>query len=163
MLEVKDIMTTNIITVNEDDDIKKIAEIFIDKKINAIPVIDSNGTLQGIVSETDLVYQDASLHIPTVFTIFDSIFYLESSKHFKEDLKKITATKVKDIMNKNITSVKEDDSIEKVATIITDKKFYSIPVVDENNHIKGIVSRYDIIKTMFADNNNKSNDIKNKE
>lgn len=149
MLKAKDVMTTKVITVNEDDDVSKIAKIFMDKKINAVPVAGPDGKLKGIVSETDLVYQDANLHIPTVFTIFDSIFYLASSKHFKEDIKKITATKVKDIMNKNVISVNEDEPIDNIATIMTDKKIYSVPVVDKDTKIKGIVSRYDIIRSMF--------------
>lgn len=149
MLKAKDVMTAKVVAVNEDDDINKLAKIFIDKKINAVPVVESGGKLKGIVSETDLVYQDANLHIPTVFTIFDSIFYLESSKHFKEDIKKITATKVKDIMNKNVISVNEDEPIDNIATIMTDKKIYSVPVVDKDMKIKGIISRYDIIKSMF--------------
>ncbi|MHB1680547.1 MAG: CBS domain-containing protein [bacterium] len=152
MIKAKDIMSTNLITVNKDTDIKILSKIFIDKKINSVPVVDDEGKLMGIVSETDIVYQDASLHIPTVFTIFDSIFYLQSSKHFKDDLKKITASKVKDIMTDKVISVKEDDSIYDIATIITEKKFYSIPVVDDDNKLKGIVSRFDIIKSMMSGN-----------
>jgi CBS domain-containing protein len=152
MIKAKDIMSTDLITVSKDTDIKILSKIFIDKKINSVPVVDDEGKLMGIVSETDIVYQDASLHIPTVFTIFDSIFYLQSSKHFKDDLKKITASKIKDIMTDKVFSVKEDDSIYDIATIITEKKFYSIPVVDDNNYLKGIVSRFDIIKSMMSGN-----------
>ena len=152
MIKAKDIMSTDLITVNQDTDIKTLSKIFIDKKINSVPVVDDEGKLMGIVSETDIVYQDASLHIPTVFTIFDSIFYLQSSKHFKDDLKKITGSKVKDIVTDKVVSVKEDDSIYDIATIITEKKFYSIPVVDDNNKLQGIVSRFDIIKSMMSGN-----------
>ncbi len=147
MLKAKDIMAKNVIVVGEEDEIKKAADIFLKYKINAIPVIGKNKKLVGIVSETDLVYQDANLHIPTVFTIFDSIFYLGGSKHFKEDLRKITATKVKEIMNKNVFSVEEDEDVFNIATVMADKKFYSIPVVNKNMEIIGIISRYDIIKS----------------
>ncbi len=152
MITAKDIMSTDLVTVKEDTDIKTLSKIFIEKKINSVPVVDDEGKLIGIVSETDLVYQDASLHIPTVFSIFDSIFYLQSSKHFKEDLNKITASKVKDIMTKKVLSIKENESIYDIASIITEKKFYSIPVVDDNDKLKGIVSRFDIIKSMTDEN-----------
>ncbi len=150
MLKAKDIMTKNVVVVGEEDEIKKAADIFLEYKINAIPVVDENKKLTGIVSETDLVYQDTNLHIPTVFTIFDSIFYLGSSKHFKDDVQKITATKIKDIMNKNVFFVKEDEDIFNIATVMADKKFYSIPVVNNGMEIIGIVSRYDIIKSMSS-------------
>lgn len=150
MLKAKDIMAKNVIVVGEEDEIKKAADIFLKYKINAIPVIGESKKLTGIVSETDLVYQDVNLHIPTVFTIFDSIFYLGSSKHFKEDVQKITATKIKDIMNKNVFFIKEDEDVFNIATVMADKKFYSIPVVNNNMEIIGIVSRYDIIKSMSS-------------
>lgn len=155
MTSASDIMTKNVIVLDEEDEIKKAADIFLKYKINAIPVIDKNKKLSGIVSETDLVYQESNLHIPTVFTIFDSIFYLGSSKHFKDDVKKITATKIKDIMNKNVFYVKEDEDIYSVATVMTDKKFYSIPVVNDDMEIIGVVSRYDIIKAMSLENASK--------
>ncbi len=150
MLKAKDIMAKNVIVANEDDEIKKAADIFLKHKINAIPIVDKNKKLKGIVSETDLVYQDANLHIPTIFTIFDSIFYLGGFKHFKEDVNKITATKIKDIMNKDVFFIKEDENIFNIATVIADKKFYSIPVVNDDMDIIGIVSRYDIIKSMSS-------------
>lgn len=143
-----DIMTRNVIALNEEDEIKKAADIFLKSKINAIPVTDKDGRLSGIVSETDLVYQESNLHIPTLFTIFDSIFYLGGSKHFKEDVDKITATKIKDIMNKDVFYAKESADIYSLATIMADKKYYSIPIVDELKKIIGVVSRYDIIKAM---------------
>ncbi len=148
MITAGEIMTKNVLVLNEDDEIKKAADIFLKNKINAIPVINADNKLCGIVSETDLVYQESNLHIPTVFTVFDSIFYLGTSKHFKEDVDKITATKIKDIMNKNVFYAKKTDDIYGLATVMADKKFYSIPIVNDNKEIIGVVSRYDIIKTM---------------
>ena len=152
MITAGDIMTKNVIVLNEEDDIKKASDIFLKYKINAIPVVNSDKKLCGIVSETDLVYQESNLHIPTLFTIFDSIFYLGSSKHFKEDVSKITATKIKDIMNKDVFYAKETEDIYDLATVMTDKKFYSIPIVNEGKEIVGVVSRYDIIKAMSQSN-----------
>jgi CBS-domain-containing membrane protein len=152
MITAGDIMTKDVIVLNDEDDIKKASDIFLKYKINAIPVVNSDKKLCGIVSETDLVYQESNLHIPTLFTIFDSIFYLGSSKHFKEDVNKITATKIKDIMNKDVFYAKETEDIYDIATVMTDKKFYSIPIVNEGKEIVGVVSRYDIIKAMSQSN-----------
>lgn len=154
MLKAKDIMSKDIIFVKGGDDIKKVSDIFLKHKINAVPVLDEDKKLEGIVSETDLVYQDSNLHIPTVFTIFDSIFYLGSSKHFKEDVSKITATKVKDIMNKDVFSVGPEEDVFNIATVMYKKKYYSIPVIDENKKIIGMITRYDIIKSMSKTSDN---------
>ncbi len=155
MITAGDIMTKNVIVLKEDDEIKKASDIFLKNKINAIPVVNNDNKLCGITSETDLVYQESNLHIPTVFTVFDSIFYLGTSKHFKEDVDKITATKVKDIMNKNVFYAKKSDDIYDLATIMADKKFYSIPIINDNKEIIGIVSRFDIIKAMSQENQKK--------
>ncbi len=148
MIKASDVMSKNVIVLNEEDEIKKAADVFLKYKINAVPVTGADKKLSGIVSETDLVYQESNLHIPTVFTIFDSIFYLGSSKHFKDDVNKITATKIKDIMNKDVFYAKGGEDIYALATVMADKKFYSIPIVNDEKEIIGIVSRYDIIKAM---------------
>ena len=66
----KDIMTQNLITVKKDLPIKELSKIFIEHKINGIPVVDNNGKLIGIVTEEDLIDQNKNLHIPTVISLF---------------------------------------------------------------------------------------------
>lgn len=54
--------------------------------------------------------------------------------------------KVIDIMTKEVVTVKENDTVEVAAKILIDKNLSGLPVVDENNRIKGIITEGDLIR-----------------
>lgn len=147
MLKVKDIMTKEVITVTKETTVMELAGIFAEKHISSLPVVDQDGVLIGIVTETDLVEQDKNLHIPTVISIFDWVIYLESDKKFEKELKKMTGRTVGDIYSADVVTVSPDSSIADVADLLSSKKINALPVV-EGNKLAGIVSRIDLIRSM---------------
>ena len=148
MLKVKDIMTKDVITVTRDTTVLELARIFAEKHISSIPVVDDAGSLAGIVTETDLVEQDKSLHIPTVISIFDWVIYLESDKKFEKELKKMTGRRVGDIYSTDVLTVAADDAVAKVADIMSNRRVNALPVV-EGGKLVGIVARIDLIRAMI--------------
>lgn len=147
MLTAKDIMTTEVKSVPADMEIKELSKIFVQYKYNALPVVDQDGGLIGMVSQTDLVEQDVPLHIPTVISLFDWVIYLESPKKFSEEVRKVTARKVEEICSRDIVTCAPDDAVEKVAAMMVDNKVHLVPVVD-NGRMVGVVGRLDIIRSM---------------
>ena len=105
------------------------------------------GNLLGIVTETDLVSQDKSLHIPTVISLFDWVIYLESDKKFEKELKKVTGRSVGEIYTQENVTVTSEDPVSRVADIMTEQRVNAVPVV-EGKKLVGIVSRIDLIRTM---------------
>ena len=97
MLTAADVMTRDVITVKKETTIRELAELFARHRISMAPVVDDSGAMIGIVTETDLVEQDKSLHIPTVISLFDWVIYLESDKKFEKELNKMTGQTVADI------------------------------------------------------------------
>ena len=148
MLKVKEIMTKDVVTVTRETTVLELAKIFAEKHISSLPVVDAAGALAGIVTETDLVEQDKSLHIPTVISIFDWVIYLESDKKFEKELKKMTGKKVGDIYSDNVLTLSPDDTIAKVADIMSSQKINALPVV-EAGKLVGIVARIDLIRAMI--------------
>lgn len=145
MLKAKDIMTTEVITVNSATTIDELARLLIENKISGAPVLDDNGDLIGIVTENDLISQNKRLHIPTIVRLFDAFIMLESPSKIEKELRKMSATTVNDICSKKVITVTEDTSLEEVATIMSEKKVHLLPVV-EGNKIKGIIGKIDLIK-----------------
>lgn len=149
MLTAADVMTKNdIITVTKETTVRNLAELFTKNRVSSFPVVDENNELIGIVTETDLIEQDKSLHIPTVISIFDWVLYLESDKKFEKELKKMTGQTVGDIFSDEVTSVKSTAPLNEVADLMTRKKIHAIPVVD-GKKLVGVVSRIDLIRTMI--------------
>jgi len=148
MLTAADVMTKDVITVKKRTTIRELAELFANRRISSFPVVDDNGELIGIVTETDLIEQDKSLHIPTVISIFDWVIYLESNKKFEKELKKMTGQTVGDIFTEEVDSVKTTALLSEVADIMSSKKIHAVPVV-EGKKIVGVISRIDLIRTMI--------------
>ena len=148
MLTAGDVMTRDVITVIKETTIRELAELFARHRISSAPVVDDNGNMIGIVTETDLIEQDKSLHIPTVISLFDWVIYLESDKKFEKELKKMTGQTVGDIFTPEAETVAPSTPISEVADIMSPRKIHAIPVV-EDHRVVGIVARIDLIRTMI--------------
>ena len=149
MKTAADVMTRDVITVTRETSIRELAEIFTSRKISSAPVVNDQGDMIGIVTETDLVEQDKSLHIPTVISLFDWVIYLESGKKFEKELNKMTAQTVGEIYSSQVFSVAQDAPVSAVADIMSSEKINAVPVV-EGRKVVGIIARIDMIKTMIG-------------
>lgn len=147
MLKAKDIMTTRVHSVAPDTGIEELARLFVERKVNAMPVLDGAGHLVGIVSQSDLVELDRPLHIPTVITLFDWVLYLESEKKFREELERITARKVADICRREVVTCSPETSVAEIADLMSEHRAHLVPVVDGDTLV-GVVSRLDIVRSM---------------
>lgn len=147
MLKVRDIMTTDVVSVKRETTIRELAEIFTKHRVGSVPVVDESGNLIGIVTESDLIEQDKSLHIPTVISLFDWVIYLESEKKFEKELQKMTGQTVGDLYTDSAEMVTPDTPVSEVADIMSSKKLHALPVV-EGKRLVGMVSRIDLIRTM---------------
>lgn len=147
MLKAKDIMTRKVHSVSTDTDVEELARLFVETGVSAMPVLDDQGMLQGIVTETDLVEQNKPPHIPTVISIFDWVLYLESEKNFREQVQKMTARKVGEICTREVVTCTPETPVADIATLMVDHKAHLIPVV-EAGKVVGVVARLDIIRAM---------------
>ena len=149
MKTAAEIMTRNVISVTKETSIRELAELFTSRKISSAPVVNDQGDMIGIVTETDLVEQDKSLHIPTVISLFDWVIYLESGKKFEKELNKMTAQTVGEIYSTEVFSVAPDAPVSEVADIMSSKKINAVPVI-EGRKVVGIIARIDMIRTMIG-------------
>lgn len=147
MLTAKDIMTRNVSTVKKDTTINELSRLFIEKKVNGIPVVDDDNSVIGMVTQSDLIEQNKSLHIPTVITLFDAVLFLESEKKFEADVKKLTGTKVEDIYSANAVTVTQDSELGEIASIMAERDIHTLPVV-EDGKLVGIIGKLDLIRGM---------------
>ena len=148
MLSVKDIMTRDVIAVSPEMDIAHAARLLLEKSINGVPVVDGTGKLVGILCQSDLVAQQKKFPVPTLFTLLDGFISLTSMKHLEREVQKITATTVADAMSPNPVTVRPEASIEEVGSIMVDRNFHTVPVVDKGK-LLGIVGKVDVLRTLM--------------
>jgi CBS domain-containing protein len=148
MLKVKDIMTRELITVSPETEIVHATKLLLENRINGVPVTDESGKLVGILCQSDLIAQQKKLPIPSFFTFLNGLIPMTSMKQIEKQVQKITATTVVQAMTKNPVTVQPDTDIEKVAALMVDNNFHTIPVVDEGKLV-GIVGKEDILRTLM--------------
>ena len=145
----KDIMTTDVIVANKNDIIANVANLLIKEKIGGLPVVDEENKVVGIISETDIMKKESHVDSPRMLNLIQGIIFLDDMKKFEDEMRAIAAYKVEDLMSKDIITVNENDTFDYVANVMINKSINRVPVVDENNFLKGIIRRYDIIKAMY--------------
>ena len=148
MLKAKDIMSPNPITVLLETEVGKAARLLFEKHINGVPVVDEKGKLKGILCQSDLIAQQKKLSLPSVFTLLDSFIPLKSMKLFEREVQKIAASTAADAMTPNPITVGPEATLEDVATLMVEKNFHTIPVV-EAGRLVGVIGKEDILRTLM--------------
>ena len=149
MLNAKDFMTKDVITISPESTVKELAGLLIKHKISGAPVVDNENNLIGIITENDLIRQNKRLHIPTVIRLFDAFFVLGSDK-IEGEIKNMTATKVDEICTRDVISITEDTTLEQVATIMSQKNVHLLPVV-KDKVVVGIIGKADVVRALTSD------------
>ena len=147
MLKAKDIMSHEVITVNEDATVRELASLFLINNISGAPVVDTEGKVIGIVTESDLIFQNKKVHLPTAVAILDAFLFLERPEKMEMELKKIAGSKVGDICSHNLVSVTPETGLEELATLMAEKKIHTLPVMVEGRLV-GVIGKSDIIRTI---------------
>jgi CBS domain-containing protein len=148
MIKAEDIMAKEVITVFPDTEIVQAAKILVEENINGVPVVDEEGKMVGILCQSDLIAQQKTIPLPSLFTLLDGFIPLTSMKKFEKDIQKIAAIKVADAMTVDPVAVSPDTGIAEIANLMVDKNFHSIPVVDEGKLV-GIIGKEDILRTIM--------------
>jgi CBS domain-containing protein len=146
-LKVRDIMKTEVITVAPDTSVRELADTLAEHKISGVPVVDSERRVVGMVSDSDVILQDADLHFPYYINFLDSIIYLESFHKFRERFRKAFAVQVSDIMTTDVISIPPDASVHDAATLMADNKINRLPVTNAQGLV-GILTRGDIVEAI---------------
>ena len=145
---VADIMEREVVTIAPDATVHELVLLLRDKDLGGVPVVDDDGLLVGIVTEGDLVIEDADVRLPHYFELFGNLVYLGGQKKFEERLKKMVGNSVADVMTTEVFTVAPDDPAPRAANIMVDKKVNRVPVVDDDGRLVGIVARHDIIRML---------------
>ena len=150
MLKVKDIMTKEVKTVSPETEITKAAKLLLSERINGVPVVNKTGELVGILCQSDLIAQQKSIPIPSLFTLLDGYIPLTLLNRLDKEVEKMVATKVENAMTPDPITVNSDNDIEKVAGLMVEKNYHTLPVVDDGKLV-GIVGKEDVLRTLLAE------------
>ena len=130
---VKDIMTSDVVTVGEDQSMLEAREILRGRNLVSLPVTDDLKRIRGIITVDDI--GKASPSDSSTLSRYEANYLLGRLK-------------VKDVMRRTVVTVDADDTIEFVAYKLYKYRVNALPVVNNENRLCGIVSRSDIFRSI---------------
>jgi CBS-domain-containing membrane protein len=133
---VGDVMTTRVIAVSQDADFKHICHVLREFRVSACPVVSDQDVVVGVVSEGDLLYKPADPDLPAGLTRLRWKLGEES---------KVTATTADRLMTSPAVTISRDAPVAVAARVMQDRCLKRLPVVDDRNHLIGIISRADVL------------------
>jgi CBS domain-containing protein len=148
MATVRDIMLTDVATVQPDDTTEKVLRRMREHELAGIPVVNEGLRCVGIITEHDLVMaaEEDDLHFPHYF---GGVAFLESPKRFEERLRKAMGTLARDLMTEDPITISPDASVEEAARVIARSKHNRLPVV-EHGRLVGVVTRVDVLDALIT-------------
>jgi len=139
-----DVMTSEVISVDENATVPAVARLLAERGISAVPVVDKDNRVTGIVSEGDL------LHRAETGTERRRSWWLDmmaSTNKLAGEYIKSHSGKVKDVMTRNVISVTETTSVADIALLLETNRIKRVPVVRDSKLV-GIVSRANLVQAL---------------
>jgi CBS domain-containing protein len=150
---VREWMTTDVVTFHPNENVRDAMRQLVTEDVDAGPVVDASGAVIGMLSTSDLIVEEALLHIPTAFNFFGVEVEWETFRHHKKldaDVSKKLGASVSEVMTANPVFVSSDDTIETAATLMHDSRVSRLPVIDDGQLV-GLLSQNDVLRAMIAD------------
>ena len=136
------VMTTNVIAVRDDATVREVAELLVTAGISAVPVVDSQGRLAGIVSEGDLL---RNAQIETEPRRAGLLGILAAPASFLAEFINAHAVKVADVMTRDVVTATEETSLRDIAARLETSGIKRVPIM-RNGQLVGIVSRANLLR-----------------
>jgi CBS domain-containing protein len=145
-LKARDVMTAPVIAVSPTTPITETAALLLEHRISAVPVVDGDGRIVGIVSEGDLLRRGETKTERRRPRWLELLINrdLQAAEFVKEH-----GACAMDVMTSNVVSVEPDTDLASIARLLEQRRIKRVPVV-ENGRPVGIVSRANLLRALVA-------------
>jgi CBS domain-containing protein len=142
-MRVQDIMQTAWPTLRPDQTVEDAIKLFAESGISGAPVVDGE-RLAGVLTEGDLIFQDADVKAPGFLDILGGIIPLGNWEEYRREALKSAGVTVDEVMTENLITVSPDATLAEAATVMAEKRVRLLPVA-EGDTLRGVVTRMDIL------------------
>jgi CBS domain-containing protein len=145
-MQARDLMVSPVVTVQPSASVKEVAKLLLEQGISAVPVVDDQGKLVGVVSEGDL------LHRPEIGSERRRSWWLlglTDEETLAAEYVKAHAHKVADVMTRKVITAAPDASLHELATLMEANAIKRVPIV-EDGRLVGIVSRANLVRALAS-------------
>jgi len=145
-MKALDVMTSKVVTVAPDTSVTEVAKLFLRHRLSAVPVVDGEKRVLGMVSEGDLLHRaetDTELQRPWWLSM------IAGAEDLARDYIKSHGQHAADVMSPKVVTVEEDTPLAEIAQLLEERRIKRVPVT-RNGKVVGIVSRADLVRALAS-------------
>lgn len=145
-MKAQDVMVRDVVTVGPNMDVAEAVDLLVKHDISAVPVVDSDGDLIGILSEADLLEREelGSEHHHSWW-----MKSLMPSRKLAEEYAKAHGKKVSEVMSTDVITASEDTPVSEIAALLERHRIKRVPIV-RGREVVGIVSQSNLIQALAS-------------
>ena len=141
----RDIMTRDVVTARKGTSIEEAMRLMAKHEVSGLPVVDTEGCLVGIVSESDVLLK--GLYAPTDLHANPPGLFAPQPDGVDEAYRRAQSVCVEEAMTRRVVAFMENSLVVDIARAMIEQAINRVPIVD-GCKILGIVSRRDVIRAM---------------
>lgn len=142
-MNVRDLMTTDVVVAHPETPLKEVARLLIEHRISGMPVVGPDDRVLGVVSEADLLVKEAAGQEPQRRSLLRRL--LGRDRDMEMELQRINAVTAGAAMTTPAATIEADRPLSEAARRMTDGRINRLPVV-KDGRLVGIISRADVVR-----------------
>jgi CBS domain-containing protein len=142
-LRVGDVMETDWPTLGPESTVEEAIKLFAEERVSGAPVVE-DGRLVGIITEGDLIFQDADVKAPGFLDILGGIVPLGDTGEYRREALKSAGVTVGEVMTDEPVTITPEATLAETATLMAERRKKILPVI-EGGRLVGVITRMDIL------------------
>ena len=146
---VADLMTRDVAVINRKSDVHELEKLLLEKRVHGLPVVNDDGILVGVISQTDLLAWHYNSGV-------DGVAFYDTSRLQVDDedsmaglrLTDIQTAPVEEVMSPLVHCIRADMPIAVAASAMVGQRIHRLVVVDETFRVQGVISALDILRAI---------------
>lgn len=145
-LKVAEVMHAEWPTLGPNATVEEAIKLFAESAISGVPVVEGERLL-GIVTEGDLIFQDADVKAPGFLDLLGGLIPLGNQEEYRREALKSAGVTVDEVMTSDPVTIRPEATLAEAATLMADKRKKVLPVVegDDGDVLRGVLTRMDIL------------------
>jgi CBS-domain-containing membrane protein len=145
-MKAKDVMVSKVITTHPRALVSEVSRLLVDNDVSALPVVDEEGRVVGVISEADLIRREE------IGTEKRRPMWLEAvtpGAKLADEFTHSHGKRVEELMSSELISASEDASLGEIASLLEKHRIKRVPIL-KDGRLVGIVSRSNLVQALAA-------------
>lgn len=145
-MKASDVMVRKVITTHPEAAVSEVASVLVDNDISALPVVDDQGHVVGVISEADLMRREE------IGSQKSRPWWLEAltpGATLAKEFARSHGKKVRELMSTEVVSAREDTPLSEVASLLEKHRIKRVPIM-RDGELVGVVSRSSLVQALAS-------------